>query len=123
MKYKTRFDDGQAQRLTPHEWSTHAERAEAEARWTDAARLWHKAAGVTIGHSRATMYENRERAALDKMTGKQARSTAGKIAMRAKRDIAAFERACKAADKTDTGDAWDLLYQLRAKLGEIEAQS
>ena len=36
--------------------------------------------------------------------------------------ITTFERACNRAEKTDTGDAWDLLYTLRATFNEIEAQ-
>lgn len=36
--------------------------------------------------------------------------------------ITTFERACNKAEKTDTGDAWDLLYTLRSTFNEIEAQ-
>ena len=36
--------------------------------------------------------------------------------------INTFERACNIAEKTDTGDAWDLLLALRQTLNEIEAR-
>ena len=42
----------------PQGWAHLARIAEEDGRLHDAARLWRKASGATLGHSRGTMYEN-----------------------------------------------------------------
>ena len=52
------------------------------------------------------------------MTEKLTERTLGKIAGGLGR-IVAFERECQAGDYTDTGDAWELIYELRDCLREV----
>lgn len=47
---------------------------------------------------------------------------AAELAARGAKAITNFERACNRAEYTDTGNAWELLYSLRATFNEIEAQ-
>ena len=66
MKTKRRSTDTEDDRGCPESWAALAKAAEKETRWTDAARLWDRASGVTIGHSRGDMYNTNERLAYRK---------------------------------------------------------